>query len=56
MDKSSYINFIIDEKIALAHELMKKLEDNFIEIDGAKKTKRNIEKELKFLIKVSQGY
>lgn len=56
MDKSSYINFIIDEKIALAHELMKKLEDNFIEIDGAKKTQRNIEKELKFLIKVSQGY
>lgn len=52
MDKTSYINFIIDEKIALAEELIGNLEKNFIEIDGAKKTKRNIEKELKFLRKV----
>lgn len=53
METSSYINLIIDEKIALADDLIEKLEENFIEIDGAKKTKRNIEKEKKFLIKVS---
>lgn len=53
METSSYINFIIDEKIALAEELIEKLEENFIEIDGAKKTKRNIEKEKKFLNKVN---
>lgn len=53
METSSYINLIIDEKIALAEDLIEKLEENFIEIDGAKKTKRNIEKEKKFLIKVS---
>lgn len=49
--EKSYIEFI-DEKIELGKSLVDKLECDFIAIDGALKTKRNIEKEIKFLQKV----
>ena len=44
---------IIDEKIELGKSLVEKLQRDFIEIDGALKTKRNVDKEIKFLQKVS---
>lgn len=44
---------LIDEKIELGRSLVEKLEQDFIEVDGAMKTKRNIDKEIKFLQKVS---
>lgn len=43
---------LIEEKIDLGQSLVDKIEQDFIEIDGAVKTKRNIEKEIKFLQKV----
>lgn len=44
---------VIDEKIELGRSLIEKLEHDFIGIvDGALKTKRNIDKEIKFLQKV----
>lgn len=51
MENISYLE-LIDEKIELGRSLVEKLERDFIEIDGAVKTKRNIDKEIKFLIKV----
>lgn len=51
--EKSYIEFI-DEKISYGKSLVEKLELDFITIDGALKTKRNIEKEIKFLQKVSR--
>lgn len=42
----------IDEKIELGRSLIDKLERDFCEVDGVVKTKRNIEKEIKFLEKV----
>lgn len=42
----------IDEKIELGRSLIDKLERDFQEVDGAVKTKRNIDKEIKFLQKV----
>jgi hypothetical protein len=50
--ENSYIQ-VIDEKIELGRSLIDKLEHDFIKIEGALKTKRNIEKEIKFLQKVS---
>lgn len=44
---------LIDEKIELGRSLVAKLEQDFIDVDGALKTKRNIDKEIKFLEKVS---
>lgn len=44
---------LIDEKIELGRSLVDKLERDFIVVDGALKTKRNIDKEIKFLEKVS---
>lgn len=44
---------LIDEKIELGRSLVGKLERDFIVVDGASKTKRNIDKEIKFLEKVS---
>lgn len=44
---------LIDEKIELGRSLVDKLEQDFIVVDGALKTKRNIDKEIKFLEKVS---
>jgi hypothetical protein len=49
--EKSYIEFI-DEKIAYGKSLVEKLERDFITIDGALKTKRNIDKDIKFLQKV----
>lgn len=46
---------LIDEKIELGRSLVAKLEQDFIDVDGALKTKRNIDKEIKFLEKVSDG-
>ncbi|CRK90104.1 CLUMA_CG003822, isoform A [Clunio marinus] len=46
---------LIDEKITLAKSLVDKLENDFIEIDGGLKTKRNIDKEMKFLQKLKAG-
>lgn len=43
---------LIDEKIDFGRKLAVKLERDFIAVDGALKTKRNIEKEIKFLQKV----
>lgn len=43
---------LIDEKIEIGRKLVVKLEDDFIGVDGALKTKRNIDKEIKFLQKV----
>lgn len=45
---------LIDEKIQLGRSLVEKLERDFIEVDGVLKTKRNIDKEIKFLQKVSK--
>lgn len=45
----------IDEKIELGQSLVTKLEADFAGIDGALKTKRNIEKEIKFLVKVNKN-
>jgi hypothetical protein len=45
---------LIDEKIEIGRSLAAKLEQDFIDIDGASKTKRNIDKEIKFLQKVRQ--
>jgi hypothetical protein len=53
MEGQGDIIAILDEKIELAGKLIKKLEDDFIHIDGARKTQRNIGKELKFLLRVS---
>lgn len=47
---------LVEEKILLGRSLVEKLECDFIEIDGALKTKRNIEKEIKFLQKVSEFF
>lgn len=44
---------LIDEKIGLGRSLVVKLEQDFIDVDGALKTKRNIDKEIKFLEKVN---
>lgn len=49
--EKSYIE-LIDEKIELGRSLVEKLQRDFIEIEGALKTKRNIDKEIKFLEKV----
>lgn len=46
---------LIDEKIELGRSLVLKLEQDFSDVDGAMKTKRNIDKEIKFLQKVSEG-
>lgn len=43
---------LIDEKIEIGRDLVVKLERDFITVDGALKTKRNIDKEIKFLQKV----
>jgi len=43
---------LIDEKIELGRSLIDKLERDFIAIDGAMKTKRNIDKEINFLQKL----
>lgn len=43
---------LIDEKIEIGRKLIVKLENDFITVDGALKTKRNIDKEIKFLQKV----
>lgn len=40
---------IIDEKIELARDLIEKLQNDFIHIDGARKTQKNIQKEKKLL-------
>lgn len=45
---------LINEKIQLGRSLVEKLERDFIEVDGASKIKRNIDKEIKFLQKVSK--
>lgn len=45
---------IIDEKIELGKSLIEKLDRDFIDVEGAVKTKRNILKEIKFLQKVSK--
>lgn len=42
----------IDEKISLAQELISKIEKDFIDIVGARKTKKNLENEIKGLLKV----
>lgn len=47
------IDVLIDEKINLATELIDKLDKDFAEVEGCTKTKRSVEKELKFLKKVS---
>ncbi|KAG5674079.1 hypothetical protein PVAND_004066 [Polypedilum vanderplanki] len=46
----------IDEKINLAKNLIEKLENDFNSIDGGNKTKRLIEKELKFLNKLRSNF
>lgn len=51
--ENSYLE-LIDEKIAVGRTLVDKLEQDFIGVDGALKTKRNIDKEIKFLQKVSR--
>lgn len=43
---------LIDEKIKLGRSLVGKLEQGFSDVDGALKTKRIIDKEIKFLQKV----
>lgn len=55
-ENSSYSSYIalIDEKIELGRSLVEKLERDFIEVEGALKTKRNIDKEIKFLEKVKK--
>lgn len=50
----SYIDQIGD-KIALASSLISKLEKDFPNIEGSLKTRRNIQKEIKFLEKVSDS-
>lgn len=52
--EKTYVEFI-DEKIELGRQLVAKLERDFIEVDGALKTKRNIDKEIKFLQKVTES-
>lgn len=42
----------IYEKIEIAKELIDKLDKNYLKVDGGVKTKRYIEKEIKFLQKV----
>lgn len=48
----SYIEQISD-KIVLANSLIEKLENDFPNVEGSLKTRRNISKEIKFLEKVS---
>jgi hypothetical protein len=43
---------LIDNKILLCNELIEKLQNYFNDIDGVQRTRRNIEKERKFLKKV----
>lgn len=52
---SSYIE-IVEEKINLGRSLVEKLNCDFIQVEGAQKTKRNIEKEIKFLEKVRKTF
>lgn len=49
--QSTYLKQI-DEKIELANTLIDKLEKDFPKIEGSVKTRRNIQKEIKFLEKV----
>ena len=52
MENPDNIELLIEEKVNLAIELIEKLETNYSKVDGAIKTKRSIEKEMKFLQKV----
>ncbi|XP_070508138.1 UPF0415 protein C7orf25 homolog [Chironomus tepperi] len=52
MENCENIESLIDEKVNLAMELIDKLESNYSKVDGAIKTKRSIEKEIKFLQKL----
>lgn len=52
MDNTENIESLIEEKVNLAIELIDKLETDYSKVDGAIKTKRSIEKEMKFLQKV----
>lgn len=49
--EKSYLE-LIEEKVQLGRSLTEKLERDFIEVEGGLKTKRNIDKEIKFLEKV----
>lgn len=51
----NYINYdiCIDEKVKLAQDLIEKLQKDFININGARKAKRNLEKEKNFIQNVS---
>lgn len=53
--ENSYLE-LIEEKIELGRSLIEKLERDFIEVEGGVKTKRNIEKEIKFLEKVRNSF
>lgn len=53
--EKSYLD-LIEEKIESGRNLVVKLEKDFLEVEGASKTKRNIEKEIKFLQKVREKY
>ncbi|CAG9809742.1 unnamed protein product [Chironomus riparius] len=52
MEDPVNIELLIEEKVNLALELIDKLESNYSKVDGAIKTKRSIEKEMKFLQKL----
>lgn len=52
MENTENVDSMIDEKVSLALELIDKLESNYSKVEGAIKTKRFIEKELKFLQRV----
>lgn len=52
MENTENVDSLIDEKVNLAVELIDKLENNYSKVEGAIKTKRSIEKEMKFLQRV----
>lgn len=54
MDDNKKVEILIEEKIILANELANKLQTDFNKVDGAIKTKRCIDKEMKFLKRVSR--